>query len=393
MDRYIEMRLKAWLHRPQPDKATMDIPELGAACGMTIGQVRKENQDRMIITRMRNIFGLPPTTIFAVCDGMGGMMDGRECAENTLAVLLDSFVRSTQTDIKARLRKSILEANEEVFRQYKQRGGSTVAVICKSNNRLVVATVGDTRIFSLTAGSILKQISVDDTIAGELNRNKGFNTENPNLEPFANQLAQFVGIGSELEPRVFDLPIQNGVSYFIASDGAYNIGNAFEGILVNAPNLLSAVNRIIATSSWMGGKDNATIICIQPDRREFQNTSSEITLEFWDGIGKVELIPHLYHEMSGNKQTSLATYKESKNNTQDSGYKTPKKKEKTGQQKSKSKKPNPIRQPLEIEFGKSPAQDTLFKDSDQQMKPTPEKSNLSTIESKGKANESDGSHI
>ncbi|GAH59172.1 unnamed protein product, partial [marine sediment metagenome] len=135
------------------------------------------------------------------------------------------------------------------------------------------------------------------------------------------------------------------------------------------------------------------IICIQPDRREFQNTSSEITLEFWDGIGKVELIPCLYHEMSGNKQTSLETYKESKNNTQDSGYKTPKKKEKTGQQKSKSKNPNPIKQPLEIEFGKSPAQDTLFKDSDQQMKPTPEKSNSSTIESKGKANESDGSHI
>lgn len=369
------MRLKAWLHRPQPDTSTMDIPELGAACGMTIGQVRKENQDRMIITRMRNTLGLTPITLFAVCDGMGGMMDGRECAETTLAVLLDSFVRSTQTDIIGRLRKSILEANEEVFHQYKQRGGSTVAVICKSNNRLVAATVGDTRIFSLTAGSILKQISIDDTIAGELNRKNGFNTENPDLEPFTKQLTQFVGIGSELEPRVFDLPSQNDVSYFIASDGAYDIGTAFEGILINAPNLLLAVKRIISASSWMGGKDNATIICIQPDRKEFQNTSSEITLEFWDATGKVELIPRPYHEMPGNKQTSLETHKESNNNTQDRGYKTSKNKEKTGKNISKSKKSNPIRQPLEIEFRKSPEQDTFFKDSDQQMKPTPEKSN------------------
>lgn len=383
----IKTRIEAWLHRQQPTTAMVDIPEVGVACGITIGQIRKENQDRMIIARLSNISGLSPTTIFAVCDGMGGMANGGECAEKTLAVLLDAFVHSSLLNVEDRLRASIMEANQEVFRQYRQRGGATVALICHSVNKLIAATVGDTRVYSLTPDLILKQVSVDDTIAGELNRRKGFSTENPQLEPFANQLAQFIGIGPELELRIYDLPSRRDISYYIASDGAYNIGAAFEHILINAPSPLTAIKRIISTSLWIGGKDNATIICISLDQKVDRFESGEPILEFWNASGKFELIPwHFLHVPE--RQSMTQTYKRGPINKTlvDRSRKTAKARDKSKNKHAEPKNTKPIRPMLEIDFRTS-QQDSAVEDPNSQAEYTSKESRPTTIESEGEINE------
>jgi serine/threonine protein phosphatase PrpC len=371
-DHFMNTRIEAWLHRQQPNIATLDIPELGAAVGTTIGQVRKENQDRTIIARLSNISGLAPTTIFAVCDGMGGMVDGGQCAEKTLAILLDSFIQSQSRNIKDRLWASIIAANKEIFHQYRQRGGATLTILCRTADICFAASVGDTRLYSLGPGSLLKQVTIDDTIAGELNRKKAFRTENIQLEPFANQLAQFIGIGEGLETRMYDLPIQTDISHFIASDGAYNIGTAFERILMNASSAFSAAERIISASLWMGGKDNATIICIGQARKEAQFEYRETLLEFWNATGKLEVITGRYPQMP-ERQSMITTYpKEPIDNRKDRGRKVTKGRGKIEQQRTKPRSPDPIRPMLEIDFGKSIGQNSAAKDYNSQPRPTDE---------------------
>jgi PPM family protein phosphatase len=391
IDQFVSTRIETWLHKEQPQTSTLDIPELGAAVGTTIGQVRKENQDRTIIARLSNMSGLPPTTIFAVCDGMGGMVDGRQCAEKTLAILLNSFIQSQFRNIKDRLWESIMAANKEIFRQYHQRGGTTLAVFCRSSDISVAASVGDTRVYSFGTGTQLKQISIDDTIAGELNRKKGFHTENIQLEPFANQLAQFIGIGEELEPRMYNLPFQTDISYLIASDGAYNIGTAFERILLNASSPFLAVERIISASLWMGGKDNATIICIRPDRIEYQSDPRESMLEFWNTAGKIEFIP--WHGLQiPERQSPVPTYhQEPINSKKDRSRKSMKGKDKPEQQRNEPRNPNPSRPTLEINFGKptdrDPVKDTNSKPLPTESKLIPDESCLTSNKSEEKTND------
>lgn len=287
-NRFIGTRIEAWLRREQRHTTTLEIPELQAAIGTTTGEVRKDNQDRAVVARM-SIGPVPRLlTIFAVCDGLGGMADGAQCAERTLAVLLDSFIQSGLENLKDRLRAAIITANQEVFRQYRQRGGTTLALLCRTSDSCIAATAGDTRVYSLTPKAPLKQISIDDTVAGELRRMKDLNPEN--LERFANQLAQFIGVGPELEPRFYVLPPRKDTSYFIASDGAYNIGTAFESILVNAPSPHVAAQRIIQTSRWVGGKDNASIICVGTDHPNAEFGPEEPILELWNATAKLEIM-------------------------------------------------------------------------------------------------------
>lgn len=353
-DQYVSTHIEGWLHRQQPSTTIMEIPELGIAVGTSIGQVRQDNQDRLLVARLSNVNRLPPTTIFAVCDGLGGMVGGAQCAEKTLAKMLDSFIQSPLDNIKDRLRASIVEANQAVFSQYRQRGGTTLALLCRTADSCFAVTVGDTRVYSFSLRSLLKQISVDDTIAGELKKTgiKG----NTGLEQFANQLAQFVGIGPELEPRFYDIPLRPDMSYLIASDGAYNIGTAFEPILTNASSAFLAVKRIITTSLWMGGKDNATIIYIGPDSLQARPEYTETTLELWNTSGKLEMIGfcHSTHE----KQSTPMHPDEQVNDRKDFGRKVRKPRYKAEEIRSEQRRPTQNRPILEINFGNSALQDS-----------------------------------
>lgn len=351
MDHYLATRIEAWLHRQQPNTATIDIPELGAAVGTTIGEVRKENQDRVIVARLFVVPDSRPTTVFAVCDGLGGMVNGAQCAERTLAVLLNSFIYSPMQNTKDRMRAAISMANQEIFRQYRQSGGTTLALLCRSVDSLFAATAGDTRLYSLSPRSPLKQVSVDDTIAGELSRRTDINPDNYRLEPYANQLAQFVGVGPELEPRFYDLSPQATMSYFIASDGAYNIGTAFERVLANVPSPLVAAQRIIQASRWMGGKDNASIICVGPDRTDMQRPSEESVIELWSATGKLEILLGCYPMTFDRPSRAPVHRKDPVNYQMDHGRKGAKNKKKDEQYRVEPKSPTPNRPLLKIEFG------------------------------------------
>ena len=262
----LDNRIERWLREKQKHTTTLPIPELDSAISTTTGSVRKENQDCAIAARFSIIPGRQPISLFVVCDGLGGMEDGAAIAQKSVAVLLDSFIRSSLENLIDRLRHAVLAADRVIFSQYHQRGGTTIAVICCTAESCFALTAGDTRVYSLDTKPPLIQVSIDDTIAGQLSRMPHLNLDVSQLGRFENQLSQFIGIGPGLEPHMYDLPSREGVSYFIASDGAYNIGNALESILVNASGPGVAAERITQISQWMGGKDNASIICIGPDK-------------------------------------------------------------------------------------------------------------------------------
>lgn len=344
--------IERWLRRNQKHTATQAIPELDSAISTTTGCVRKENQDCAIAARFADVPGGSPIALFVVCDGLGGMKDGATIAQRTVAVLVDSFIRSSLENTKDRLRTAIMAANRVIFSQYHQRGGTTIALVCCTAKSRFAFTAGDTRVYSLGPKSPLMQVSIDDTIAGELSRMPNLNVEALQLERFENQLSQFIGVGSELAPHVYDLPPRKGVSYFIASDGAYNIGSTFESILVNASDPRVAAERITQISQWMGGKDNASIICMSPDESISLGASEQPMLELWSATSALNILTTRHFSNPEVTPEAPSHLNEMPGGPNDSRGKTTKRRRTS----RKAKAPTQPRPPLQIEFEKPPEQ-------------------------------------
>jgi serine/threonine protein phosphatase PrpC len=281
-----------WLARPLKAISLAEVPELAASVGTTIGDVRPENQDRAVIARFTSIRRPRESFVcFALCDGMGGMADGAHCAEIALSSFIFRLTHDVRQTASETVRVAALAANAEVYRQYRERGGTTLVAIIVFPGSAAAVSVGDSRIYAANTRKELKQISIDDTIAGELNKLKGLNPSRAQWDTFAGQLAQFVGIGEGMEPRVY--PVSADLTYLLTSDGVHGMSpDTLERIVVTAGTSQLIVSRLLQVSRWCGGSDNATVVCIPPLRTDWSTPpawSSGEWLEIWDAVGKLDL--------------------------------------------------------------------------------------------------------
>jgi PPM family protein phosphatase len=285
--------IEEWLRRPTRQTGLSDVPDILASIGTTIGRVRTENQDRAILARFTHS-EFPKQSFLAcvICDGMGGMAEGSRCAEIAVAAFLDSLMSSPHVSA-TEMRLAAQNANDLVYDAYKGRGGTTlVALVFGAIGGVTAVTVGDSRLHEISASGALTQISTDDTIAGELRRLRGAPPADP--EEFANRLAQFIGIGGDLDPRTYTLDSRRASAYLLTTDGIHTITPAtINDVIEAAPSQFLAVSRLVNLSRWCGGKDNASAICVQtraPGLEELRRRRFGATLELWDSFMKLELL-------------------------------------------------------------------------------------------------------
>jgi serine/threonine protein phosphatase PrpC len=282
----------SWLQRPRRKAGSADLTWLGGAIVTAAGEVRPENQDRAIVARYKQ-----PTNrgreflVTILCDGMGGMVDGGQCADIAVSEFLDSLVAHADRPPTDNLRQAALSANQAIFRTYRGRGGTTLTAALFTDGNSAAVSVGDTRLFEISQSKELSQISVDDTIAGELRRIHGGDRQ-IDLEPFSNRLAQYVGMGDELQPRIYPLARSNW--YLTCTDGVQSIpADTIQKVVRSAPTVYGLVQRLVNLSIWCGGEDNASAICVAGDRARSlvaENLIRQVRLEIWDPFGSVEVL-------------------------------------------------------------------------------------------------------
>ncbi|OZS50730.1 hypothetical protein BST51_24500, partial [Vibrio vulnificus] len=149
-----------------------------------------------------------------------------------------------------------LEADKAVYAQYQGNGGSTLsAFIFDSDGNSISINVGDSRIYCQLKNGKFEQLSVDDTIAGQLKQQEVASS-------FNNNLIQYIGMGSDIEPHIIKLPNTSNIQkLLLTSDGVHYIPSQTLSSLVSqniSPIELS--KRLIDVSNWCGGHDNATAL-------------------------------------------------------------------------------------------------------------------------------------
>ncbi|MDX9678238.1 PP2C family protein-serine/threonine phosphatase [Pseudomonas zeae] len=285
----IQKQITAWLSRRTARSGVRRVGPLSAAIASEIGAVRTENQDRAILVQGWDGDGRR-FAVAAVADGIGGMRDGGACAALALGAFvaaIHDIARSGPLDSEEWLSRAIFAANEAVHYQFRGTGGSTlVAALIRSRMPSFWGSAGDSRVYQTYNGKLL-QLSVDDTIAGQLGKKDDESGEQ-------SKLLQYVGMGSDLEPHIKKVLSDGDDQLILTTDGIHYLSknsNWFDRVILNSPDPGSCAKRLIDIAMWCGGPDNASITII-PTAHDFGDDIEPLydCLEIWDSHGDLQLI-------------------------------------------------------------------------------------------------------
>lgn len=254
----------------------------------SVGSVRDVNQDRIsfaVIDPVSNV----QLAVAVLADGMGGMAEGGKAA----SIAISSFIsyiatRCSDEALENIASKAVNHANKKVFQQFDGKGGTTLSAVVFGKNGCVAVNVGDSRIYHLNRISGIKQLSVDDTVACQLQQE--YEDANNWFDPTRgdNRLIQFVGMGDGINVHCTDLSEYHSKDsdsgFLLTSDGAHYLGNMMLNRIVLKSEIRGDISsRIRKTSAWLSGHDNISVI-LTPTFFDFEKTDrklSDLCLNFY----------------------------------------------------------------------------------------------------------------
>ncbi|ANV83660.1 hypothetical protein AWQ21_04245 [Picosynechococcus sp. PCC 7003] len=270
----------------------------GNKCGLTtvdrghvvLGSVlgnRQENQDRTLFFQVRfEDNRKPPMFALVLCDGMGGMQEGGDCANLAISSFTATLIHSNEKSLSQKLSAAVDIANKTVYKHFQGKGGSTLSSIACQNHEWAIVNVGDSRIYAVYDEKPIEQLTTDDTLEEQLAE---LRLKAP--PPEFRQLLQFVGMGDGIEPTTSIVRTENLKFILLTSDGAHSIPQkVFQEIIQNAKSITEIVDRLTRISVWLGGKDNATIsaISINSLSNQLNSKKEDSRLEVWSLPGKTD---------------------------------------------------------------------------------------------------------
>ena len=324
----IENQIVSWLSTAcsRTDPAFTSANEMYSTLGSTRGLVRDENQDRVIAMRFSPGSRAGREVLFyGLCDGIGGGTHGGACAELTLATVCYYLATSDEFDIGVRLVNAVKEANSKVYNLYKTAGGTTFTGLAFSpNGRMHVVNVGDSRLYSvqsLNSAAVIKKITEDDTVAGEIAKLRGHSLSEHNYSHLSNQLTQFVGVGEDIAPHHYtnDFVLSED-AFLLTSDGGHFIGDdLLHEMVENSPTEQELVKRLVTISKWLGGNDKASVIYVSPGASKkisrLQYKVDIPTLSLWTAGDTLRFVSEQFYKVRTHK---VVNYDKNENSALDS---------------------------------------------------------------------------
>ncbi len=247
--------------------------------GLTdVGRKRTENEDAFVVD--------PDLGVYVVCDGMGGHASGEVASAMTTEEIHAFFQKREEGDRSLPyqgepgatagelvISNAIQHANDKVYiagmRDSKLEGmGTTVVAVTEWEDKLIVAHVGDSRIYRFRQGR-LEQVTRDHSLLnhkidlGELETQEEIdNFKHGNVIVRAIGLKDYVRPETALHERVA------GDVYILCSDGLSDMVDdwSIENVMdANADDLEEAVQVLVRMANDRGGKDNITAVLVRVD--------------------------------------------------------------------------------------------------------------------------------
>ncbi len=247
--------------------------------GLTdVGRKRSENEDAYIVDAELGLY--------VVCDGMGGHASGEVASAMTTEEVHAFVARRAGGDRSLPYKgepnasvgelvisNAIQHANDKVYvagmRDPKLEGmGTTVVAIAEHEDQLILAHIGDSRIYRLRDGR-LTQVTRDHSLLnhkidlGELRTQE----EIDNFKQ-GNVIVRAIGLKDYVRPETAIHPRVPGDLYLLCSDGLSDMVDdwSLENVLeANQDELQEACGILVRMANDRGGKDNITAVLVRVD--------------------------------------------------------------------------------------------------------------------------------
>lgn len=255
------------------------VPRLEITIGAAsdVGAVREHNEDHFLVGDLdaSKLVELAEPwkadvdrgPLLVVCDGMGGVEGGEVASELAAQVIWREMKNTGATrdpEVFARLlRRATRVANHDVHAMSKRepglRGmGTTVSAAGIAGDRLVIATVGDSRAYVLRNGEIV-QVTRDQSLSSALLA-AGHDPEQ--AERAGSAILQALGVGDDVEPSLSIIELRRGDRILLCSDGLHGlVADPALRLLMSEPHSIAeAVSLLVTAARAAGGSDNITAI-------------------------------------------------------------------------------------------------------------------------------------
>jgi protein phosphatase len=221
-----------------------------------VGREREHNEDAFLLR--------PP--LFVVADGMGGAEAGEVASQTAVQTLAGA------EDLPQGLAGAVEAANARIHQMAvddpsRQGMGCTLTATFADAGRLIVAHVGDSRLYRLR-GDAFEQLTDDHSLVGGLVRLGQLTPEEAENHPQRSVILRAVGVEPTVEVDVLEHELEDGDVYLACSDGLS--GMVRDVVLVETlrmfPALEEAAEMLIELANTAGGKDNITAVLFRAGR-------------------------------------------------------------------------------------------------------------------------------
>ena len=252
------------------------LPMIEAYGRTDVGRRRKINEDSFLVS--------PETSLYAVCDGMGGHNAG-EVASKMAIETISAFVERSAVEKEItwpwgldanvsfeanRLKTAIRLANARVYQAADNREeltgmGTTVVAVLVSPGLVTIGSAGDSRCYRVRDGE-LSQLTRDDSWVSAALGEGILNSDDVEHHPLRNVITKAVGARDTIDLDVVEHELKPGDLLMLCSDGLHGMINDQEikRLLVPVPESLEEASaRLIDAANEAGGRDNVSVVLLR----------------------------------------------------------------------------------------------------------------------------------
>ena len=231
------------------------------------GKIRDMNQDAF-----KTGFFKEGGAWAVVCDGMGGVSGGQVASEiciNEVSSHIEKGYRKIMSmkSVKNLLVSAITAANIKIFETADENKdyfgmGTTVVALVILNGFAAVAHVGDSRAYFI--GDEIKQITRDHSVVQYLVDTGRITKEAAKNHPDRNVITRAVGVNPEVDIDVDIIPINEGETILICTDGLYEyISDSQMFQIIKESESEEPAKELLDMANEAGGKENITVVTVE----------------------------------------------------------------------------------------------------------------------------------
>ncbi|HET9073456.1 MAG TPA: Stp1/IreP family PP2C-type Ser/Thr phosphatase [Solirubrobacteraceae bacterium] len=220
--------------------------------------------------------------VFALADGMGGAAAG-EVASRIAIEAFESGLPGGGT-AEERLAVVVQRANREIYDRaqadHRLDGmGTTLTAVLLGPEEIALAHVGDSRAYRLRGGE-LTRLTEDHSLVEELVKDGKLTEEEAFEHPQRSIITRALGQEPVVQVDTFSYPVKPGDVIMLCSDGLTDMlpERQVAEVLVAAPTLERAAQRLIDEANNAGGRDNITVVMFRVEGGEVAADPASDTL-------------------------------------------------------------------------------------------------------------------